>query len=145
MLRLHHFSIFCNGKPLVLVCTRFGLSMEVSTLTRDGTAEFVSLDQNLRRERGQENFHFLCSDEHERDWQPYLTSSYSACSCDNHTYMHTIVLLRSTTYKRFWFTACLYYYITKCDVHTSVSSLQLVSLYHFYNYVHINVYGLQLV
>ena len=39
------------------VCTRFSLSMEMSTLTRDGTtAESVSRDQILRREeRGQGN------------------------------------------------------------------------------------------
>ena len=39
------------------VSTRFSLSMEMSRLTRDGTAETVSLDQILRHERGQGNFH----------------------------------------------------------------------------------------
>ena len=37
------------------VSTRFSLSMEMSKLTRDGTAETVSRDQILRRERGQGN------------------------------------------------------------------------------------------
>ena len=37
--------------------------MEVSRLTRDGTAEPVSRDQILRRERGQGNIHFPCSAE----------------------------------------------------------------------------------
>ena len=37
---------------------RFSLSMEMSRLTRDGTAEPVSRDQILRRERGQGNIHF---------------------------------------------------------------------------------------
>ena len=32
--------------------TRFSLSLEMSRLTRDGTAEPVSRDQILRRERG---------------------------------------------------------------------------------------------
>ena len=37
------------------VSTRFSLSMEISSLTRDGTAETVSQDQTLRCERGQGN------------------------------------------------------------------------------------------
>ena len=37
---------------------RFSLSMEMSRLTRDGTAEPVSRDQILRRERGQGNTPF---------------------------------------------------------------------------------------
>ena len=43
----------------------------MSRLTRDGTAETVSRDQILRHERGEENIHFLCSADHEQDWQPY--------------------------------------------------------------------------
>ena len=53
--------------------------MEMSRLTRDGTAENVSRDQILRRERGQGNIHFPCSADHEQDWQPYrliLTLAY---------------------------------------------------------------------
>ena len=53
------------------VSTRFSLSMEMSRLTRDGTAEPVSRDQILRRERGQRNIHFPWSADHEQDWQPY--------------------------------------------------------------------------
>ena len=45
--------------------------MEMSKLTRDGTAEPVSRDQILRRERGQRIIHFQCSAaDHEQDWQP---------------------------------------------------------------------------
>ena len=40
------------------VSTRFSLSMEMSRLMRDGTAEPVSRDQFLRRERGQKYTHF---------------------------------------------------------------------------------------
>ena len=40
-----------------LVSTRFSLSMEMSRLARDGTAEPVSRDQILRREREQVNIH----------------------------------------------------------------------------------------
>ena len=43
----------------------------MSSLTRDRTAEPVSRDQILRRERGQGNTHFLCSADHEQDWQPH--------------------------------------------------------------------------
>ena len=39
----------------------------MSRLTRDGTAEPVSRDQILRRERGQENSHFPCSADLEQD------------------------------------------------------------------------------
>ena len=38
--------------------TRFSQNLEMSRLTRDGTAETVSRDQILRRERGQGKFIF---------------------------------------------------------------------------------------
>ena len=44
--------------PVRKKSTKFSLSMEMSRLTRDGTAEPVSRDQILRRERGQGNIHF---------------------------------------------------------------------------------------
>ena len=44
---------------------------------RDGTAELVSRDQILRRERGQGDIHYPCSADHERDWQPYPVDPYS--------------------------------------------------------------------
>ena len=48
--------------------TRFSLSMEMSKLTRDGTAEPVSRDLILRRKRGQGNIIFTCcSADHEQD------------------------------------------------------------------------------
>ena len=50
---------------------QISLSMEMSRLTRDGTAEPVSRIQIFRRERGQGNINFLCSADHEQDWQPY--------------------------------------------------------------------------
>ena len=44
---------------------------EMSKLTRDGTAEPVSRDQILRREREQRILYFPCSAaDHEQDWQP---------------------------------------------------------------------------
>ena len=49
----------------------------MSRLTRDGTAEPVSRDQILRHARGQGNIHFLCSADHEQDWQPYQVDPYS--------------------------------------------------------------------
>ena len=60
-------------------------------LTRDGTAEPVSRDQLLRRERGQVNIHFLCSADHEQDWQPYPVDPYSAIYVITHTYIHTVI------------------------------------------------------
>ena len=62
--------------------------MEISRLTRDGTAEPVSRDQILRHARGQGKyyFYFPCSADHEQDWQPYPVDPYSAI-CDDHTYI----------------------------------------------------------
>ena len=62
------------------------LSMEMSRLTRDGTAEPISRDQILRHARGQGKIHFPCSADHEQDWQPYPVDPYSAI-CDDHTYI----------------------------------------------------------
>ena len=64
--------------------------MEMSRLTRDGTAEPVSRDQILRHARGQGNVHFPCSADHEQDWQPYPVDPYSAISyvMTIHTYIH---------------------------------------------------------
>ena len=61
----------------------------MSRLTRDATAEAVSRDQILRRERGQGNIHFPCSADHEQGWQPYLVDPYS-CSFIPGMYVMTI-------------------------------------------------------
>ena len=59
----------------------------MSKLTRDGTAESVSRDQILRRERGQRIIHFPCSAaDHEQDWQPCLVRA-----------IHTNILLHTHT------------------------------------------------
>ena len=61
----------------------------MSRLTRDRTAESVSRDQILRRERGQGKVHFSCSADHEQDcWQPYPVDIFSPIS-DDHTYIRT--------------------------------------------------------
>ena len=65
------------------------VSMEMSRLTRDGTAEPVSRDQILRHARGQGNINFPYSADHEQDWQPYPVDPYSAI-CDDYTYIHTL-------------------------------------------------------
>ena len=64
----------------------------MSRLTRDGTAEPVSRDQILRRERGQGNIHLPCSTDHERDWQPYPVDPYSCYMCDGHTVIYMVVM-----------------------------------------------------
>ena len=61
-------------------------------LTRDGTVEPVSRDQIIRRERGQGNIPFHCSDDHEQDWQPYPVDPYSAI-CDDHTCIQNIICI----------------------------------------------------
>ena len=72
--RAHRF--YSEAESQTKCCTRFSLSMEVSRLTRDGTAEPVSRDQILRHARGQGNVHFPCSADHEQDWQPYPVDPY---------------------------------------------------------------------
>ena len=68
------------------VRTRFNMSMEMSRLTRAGTAEPASRDQILGRERGQGKIHFPCSADNEQDWQPYPVDPYSCYMCD-YTYI----------------------------------------------------------
>ena len=80
------------------VSTRFSLSMEMSRLTRDGTAEPVSRDTILRHARGQGSIHFPCSADHEQDWQPYPVDPYSAiCDDHSHTYIHTWYMVSCLT------------------------------------------------
>ena len=67
---------------------RFSLSMEMSRLTRDGTAEPVSRDQIPRHDRGQGNIHFPCSADYEQDWQLCPVDPYSCYMCD-YIYVHT--------------------------------------------------------
>ena len=74
--------------PSCIIHTLASLSMEMSRLTRDGTAEPVSRDLILRHARGQRSIHFPCPAVHEQDWQPYPVDPYSAI-CDDHTYIHT--------------------------------------------------------
>ena len=63
--------------------------MEMSRLTRDGTADPVSRDQILRHVQGQGNINFPCSADHEQDWQTYPVDTHSAIRSD-HTYIHTL-------------------------------------------------------
>ena len=53
---------------------------------RDGTAEPVSRDKILRREKKQGNIYCpYGSADHEQDWQPYPVDLYSAI-CDDYTF-----------------------------------------------------------
>ena len=63
--------------------TGFSLSMEMSRLARNGTAETVSRDQNLRRECGQGNVNFSFSADQVQGWQPYPLDPYSCYMCDH--------------------------------------------------------------
>ena len=87
ILMFSHFPLRKKDKNRTYEFTRFSLSIEMSRLTRDGTAEPVSRDQILRHARGQENINFPCSADHEQDWQPYPVDPYSAIICDDHTYI----------------------------------------------------------
>ena len=59
----------------------------MNRLTRDGTAESVSRDQILRRERGQGNIHFSCSAGHVQNWEPYPVDPALAIHVTIHNYM----------------------------------------------------------
>ena len=63
------------------VSTRLSLSMEMTRLTRDGTAEPISPDQILRRERGQGNIHFPCLADYEQDWQNLTRLIHALAIC----------------------------------------------------------------
>ena len=69
--------------------------MEMSRLTRDGTAdEPVSRDQILRHVRGQGNILFPWSTDHEQDWQPCPVDPYSAIYVMTmHTHIHTYIVV----------------------------------------------------
>ena len=82
-----------NSGGIPYISTRFSLSIEMSRLTRDETAEPVSRDQILRHERGRgNNIHFSCSADHVQDWQPYYpVDPYSCYMCDRtYTHIHTL-------------------------------------------------------
>ena len=83
------YSAQCDDYTYIYVYI-FSLSVEMSRLTRDETAEPVSRDQILMRERGEGNVHFPCSADHERDWQPYPVDHFLTI-CDDHTYIHTCI------------------------------------------------------
>ena len=64
-----------GGIPYVSII--FSLSTEMGRQTRGGTAEHVSRDKILMRERGQGNIHFLCAADHEQHWHLYPVDPYS--------------------------------------------------------------------
>ena len=72
---------------ILLVSTRFSprVENEQADAGRAGTAELVSRDQILKRERKQGNIHFPCLADHEQDRQPYPVDPYSTIS-DDHKY-----------------------------------------------------------
>ena len=80
----------------------------MSRLTWDGTAEPVSRDQILRRERRQVTNMFPCSADHKQDWQSYPVDSYYSALCDGHTHKHTYILsnLMPCRPPRFWRNIC---------------------------------------
>ena len=65
-----------HNKHLIIKAKECSLSMEMNRLTRDGTAEPVSRDQILMREREQGKNNVPCSADHEKDWQPYPVDPY---------------------------------------------------------------------
>ena len=92
------------GRNPVSISTRFSLSMEMSRLTRDGTAEPVSRDQILRHERGQGNIHFFpvqLTTCRTGNLTRLIHSLATIYMCD-HTYIHYIhtYIMVTTRYSR---------------------------------------------
>ena len=88
-----------NPETAVSLChssTFVWINSQYTILTRDGTAEPVSRDQILRHEQGQGNIHFLCSADHEQDWQPYPVDTHFANS--DGTYIHTCYIFFKQQY-----------------------------------------------
>ena len=83
------------GNLTRLIHTLASPSMEMSRLTRDGTAEPFSRDQILKHARGQRIIHFPCSADHEQDWQPYPVDPYSAICDTIHAYIHMCVTIHN--------------------------------------------------
>ena len=75
-----------KSEKIPYVSTRFSLSMEMGRLTRYGTAEPVSRDQILGRERGQGNIRFSVQLATSRTGNRHLVDPYLAI-CDDHTYI----------------------------------------------------------
>ena len=82
-------------------------SMEMSRLTRDGTAEPVSRDQIPRHERGQGNFHFFCSADHVQDCHPYPVDPYYSCYMCYHTYIPSHMCVYVFSSHSFWTSSSL--------------------------------------
>ena len=73
------------------VSTRFSLSMEMSRLTRDGTAEPFSRDQILRHARGQGNIIFPVQLTTSRVWINLTRLIHTLLYVMTiHTYTHTV-------------------------------------------------------
>ena len=73
--------------------TRFSLSIRMSRLTSDGTAEPLSRDQILRRERGQGNIVFFPFQlTTSRITKPYPVDPYTYyISCDDRNILENIM------------------------------------------------------
>ena len=69
----------------------------MSRLMRNGTAQPVSRDQILRRERGQGNIICPGSADHEKDLQPYPVDPYSCYMCD-YTYIRQLCWQKKQAY-----------------------------------------------
>ena len=76
---------------------------------RDGWTRLARPNSQARTGTGE--YYFLCSADHEQDWQPYPVDPYSAI-CDDHTYpqlpaarpkgISPLSLLSSATYRVTW-------------------------------------------
>ena len=107
-------------------------SMEMSKLTRDGTAEPVSRDQILRRERGQRIIHFPCSAaDHEQDWQPCPVVRTIHTNIVLHT--HTAVVTHTYIYAYYTTTVnrARMYISSRKQIYLVYKSIQTAVLYQY--------------
>ena len=105
----------------------------MSKLTRDGTAEPVSRDQILRREREQRIIHFPCSAaDHDQDWQscPVVRAIHTNivvhthAAVVTHTHIYICILYDNSE-------PCTNVHISKSKIYLVYKPIQTAVLYQY--------------
>ena len=105
----------------------------MSRLTRYGTAEPVSRDQILRRERGQGKKQFPYPADHEQDRQIYPVDPYPATR-DGLTYIHTYMIPP-------WEDQCEWHRMTRMTGPDCAVMYNLINLHtYIHAYIHTNIH-----
>ena len=111
-------------------------SMEMSKLTQDGTAEPVSRDQILGRQRGQRIIQIPCSAaDHEQDWQPcpVVRTIHTNIVLHTHTAVvtHIYIYIYIYTYYTTTVNRARMYISPKKQIYLVYKSIQTAVLYQY--------------